>query len=457
MDSEVGIGLSGTIARSIISAMATQEALMKPISLFFAPFFFCLAFQASAAPTTLVVNPLNDGEAYQADYSQGLLLSAALTDAEGTAVAGERVTFQLVQRDDTSTQFTIADPITDAQGIATARITFVNGRFGGQTFPSATPQGDDLGFAYTVKALFLGDANALGCEGTPVENDTTLCESNAENELYLLPEVTQLTIQGGIEVALGESTQLVVRLSDQNGNAPEAGTDIDGQAPLNLADQEIAFFYDVDGNGRPELNELLGSSTTNSDGVATFDFLADPTFARAANIENGIHAQYGGDDFYTLAGASQDALIFVGEAVAESSLISATQNGVALEEVFADGFTMIDIRGTLVDAFGNLYDEEADPQLVEFTTTLGGLEGNAERDPVDGTYNQKLRAPGEGGTATVTLVVNGQAGSSVDIEFNDPPGCTCKSTNTPLPFFLLPAFALMAFVRRRKRERQQPA
>ena len=79
------------------------------------------AAQAQPVSTTLTLNPLAPDDAYEMRYSQGLMVSARLTDEDGAPVAGELVTFHLSSDDIDEFQF--ADAFTSADGVAVARIT----------------------------------------------------------------------------------------------------------------------------------------------------------------------------------------------------------------------------------------------------------------------------------------------------------------------------------------------
>jgi hypothetical protein len=129
-------------------------------------------------------------------------------------------------------------------------------------------------------------------------------------------ETSTLALQPGLEVELGGTLPLVATLHDANGDAEPAGTAVDGTSPKPIAGRRIGFFYDVNGNGRPENAERIpcqntGESyaETNADGIAVCDFFADPSFVDTVNVNEAIHAQFGGDDRYSLAGALSAARI----------------------------------------------------------------------------------------------------------------------------------------------------
>jgi MYXO-CTERM domain-containing protein len=429
------------------------------------------ALPAAAAGTVLEVNPAGGGAAYEADYSQAVLVTVKLTRADGSGVVGERVNLKLQRGDDADTEFLFDDPVTAADGSAVGRLTLVNGRHGGQTFVAAAPTTDVAGERYVITATFLGDSNALGCDtldAGPAADagadagadggvaDDTLCDAEATGELFVALEDTKLAIEPGNEVQLGETLRVLATLVDDNGDAEEAGTDLDGPAPVPLSGKRVSFFYDVSGNGRPELNERIQcantmdtGSETNAQGIAACDFFADPSFVDTVNVADGLHAQFAGDEQYALSGAAQSIIVAPGPPDPARSLIEATP-----ESLPADGFSLVEIRATLVDAANNLLGVDDPAYGVSFTTDLGTLEGDAERDPVTGQYLQTLKTAPRPGTATVQIVVDGAPGADVRVTFEDRGGCTCDSAS-PTPTFgalgLLLLFGLALGARRERR------
>lgn len=414
-----------------------------------------LAAPATAGPTEVLINPDQSGAPYTARYSQAVPLRARLVDDSGNGVAGRRVSFFLRHGDDDVSEFLVADPVTDAEGYADARLTLVNGRHGGQTFVAAAPTQDVAGERYVVRAAFTGDPDAAGCDldAGPAPGDAglvdggapaPLCASQSEGELFVALETTTLVIEPGNEVILGDSIDLIATLTDANGDAPQAGTDVNGSEPVPLAGRSVSFFYDADGNGRPSAGERLGSADTNDQGIAVFPFLADPSFVRAQNEEAGIHAQFGGDEQYQLSGAQQSLVVTPGAADPARTLLEVTP-----EELLADGFSLVEVRATLVDPYNNLLGPDDDLYNVSFTTDLGTLEGAAERDPLSGQYVQQLKAPRAGGTATVQVTVDGVPGPSKEVRFLER-GCSCQGAGDSAPLSLL-ALSLLALGARRKR------
>lgn len=414
------------------------------IPAFFVPLY---ALAAGAMPTSLELHPTAPNEVWQARYSQALLLDAKLSDENGAPVINRRVSFFVSRAEAPENEFLLEDPLTDVEGVARARLTLVDGRYGGQSFVAAGVSLDSEGMEYVVRVSFLGDANAERCEpeagdgGLPSradggEADLSLCPTEAEKPLFVRLENTRLSLQPGNEVQLGGTIELLAVLEDPNGNAPLAGTDVDGDGPVGIADRSVQFYYDADGNGRPSAGERLGSAETDDSGRARFSFVADPTFVRAQNVEAGLHVQFGGDDRYALAGAEQALYVFPGEPEASRTVLEATP-----ETVMADGFSTIEIRATLVDSYNNLLDAEQDFYDVRFESALGTLEGSVERDPLTGQYLQTLKAPSSGGESAVQVFIENEAGSQVNVEFVDR-GCGCMSHSDQaamswLGFFLL--------------------
>lgn len=412
-----------------------------------------LAMPASAGPSILALNPDAEGAPWVARYSQAVELTARLVDEDGAPLAGRRVSLFLHREGEPSAEFLVADPITGADGVASGRLTLVDGRHGGQRFFGASPTPETPGARYIVRASFPGDEGAAGCEGIPTDagpadaglSALPACASEAEGDLFVALEIPSLVLAPGNEVRLGETVDLIATLADDNGNAPTAGTGTDGDEPAPLAGRTVAFFYDADGNGRPSAGERLGTAETNGQGRAVYAFLADPTFVRAQNVESGLHAQFGGDDQYALAGAQQSLLVTPGEPDAVRTVLEVTP-----DELLADGFSLVELRATLVDLYNNLLGPDDEPFDVRFTASMGTLEGVAERDPLTGQYVQSLKAPRAGGEARVQVFVEGAPGREATVTFTSP-GCGCKGTGDAGPLALLALLTLAAPTRRRRR------
>lgn len=423
-----------------------------PLVLFFS------AAPAFAAPTTLALNPDEGGEAYSADYSQAVHVEARLTSG-GAPIAGERVTFRLMRGDDEDTAFVFDDPVTDAQGYATARLTLVDGRHGGQTFPAAARTPESEGERYVITARFQGDPFAEDCDsdGGPLPDggDPDLCAAEASVALFVALETTSLALQPGLEVELGGTLPLVATLTDDNGDAAQAGTDVDGTSAKPLEGRRVGFFYDVNGNGRPENAERIpcansgeSHAVTNADGVAVCDFFADPAFVDTVNVDEAIHAQFGGDERYALSGAAQALTVRAAKPDPAATLLTATP-----ESAPADGVSVIDLRATLVDTAGNPLGADDPPYSVELESDLGTFVEEATRDPLTGHYLARLRAPRDGGDATVRVVVEDEPGATLIIPFVEN-GCTCTGAGSPREgaLALLGVAALGLSVIRRRRE-----
>lgn len=391
---------------------------------------------ARAAPTLLEPNPAEGGAAWTARYSQGVLLTARLT-SRGAPVVGERVVFKIARADAPDDEFLLADPVTDGTGLATARLTLVDGRYGGRTFQG---QGTDPaeGLPYVVTLEFLGrnppslaecqaeadagpadvdDGGTAADAGAPVR----LCAATAAGELRVALELPTLQMAQGNELSLGETVTLQATLVDPNGDAPEAGLDVDGSDPKPIEGGTVSFFYDVDGNGRPSLSERLGTATTDASGVARFEFTADPQFVTAGDFESGLHVQFAGDDRYTIAGDATRLTVLTSEPDPGRTLLE-----VDPQTAPADGFTIVKLRAKLVDQFNNLLGTDAPSFPVVFTADLGTLVNEPRRDPTTGFYEQDLRAPRAGGTAVIGVTVDGAAGPTSQVEFVKD-GCACVS------------------------------
>jgi MYXO-CTERM domain-containing protein len=95
----------------------------------------------------------------------------------------------------------------------------------------------------------------------------------------------------------------------------------------------------------------------------------------------------------------------------------------------ADGFSEAVITATLVDEFNNPLTLDSDPVNVVFEITSGKLLEKVKRNPTTGLYEQTLRAPNEGGTATITATIEGFDGDAqTNITFMGQPGCSCRTT-----------------------------
>jgi MYXO-CTERM domain-containing protein len=385
---------------------------------------------ATAEPTAVAIvpSPVGPDGAHVLRYSQAVVMQAILVGEEGP-IAGERLTFTLTDVS-TGESFIVDDPLTDALGFATLRVTFVDGRYGGQTFLAADVSVDAPGHGYRVSAQFFGDLDASDplCTdldaGTPDDAGPVLrCSSATTAPLYLQRENVSLRIQPGNVVPLGGEITLAAILADENGDAPLAGTEVDGTAEKRIPNVELAFFFDLNGNERPEAGELLGRGTTDGNGVARLTFVVDPAIYPSGDFANGIHAQFGGDDRYALAGAGGRITVEGGAPVPSNTIIEADP-----EEAPADGLARITLKAILVDEGQNPLGSESPPVSVRFTSTLGTvLEEEALYDVLTGHYTQEVRAPETGGSATVTVIVGGEDGATRTITWLDD-GCACAET-----------------------------
>jgi hypothetical protein len=415
-----------------------------------------VAAQAQDVATSLSVG---GADPYTARYSQALAIEARLEDADGQGVAGQRLEFFLAHGDDP--EFLFGEAFTDSTGEATARLALVDGNYGGQTFlaAAATPESD--GEPYALRVAFAGalvsveppvpdgglqnqDGGMAPDAGPPLQ--VNLLASSGEADLFVALENSFLDLAPGNEANLGETLTLVATLTDENGNAPASGTGTDGSSALGIGDRTIGFFHDKNGNGRPENTggEFLGTATTNSDGVASFSFTADPADnVRAGDFDNGLHVQFSGDDRYRLAGDSSRLVIHPGLPDGNKTILE-----VEPSELEADGFSEAVITATLVDAFNNPLTLDSEPETVVFEITSGKLLETVKRNPTTGLYEQTVRAPTEGGTATITATLEGRAGKAeTTITFLARPGCSChgSGSNNPADSSTATGLGLLAF------------
>jgi hypothetical protein len=419
--------------------------------------FFAVGAHASSKVT---LTPTSTS--LSARYSQAVALEVTLAQ-DGDPLDGSvacdvpatglvelcRVRFELVPTDDSDEVILITEPdvVVDGAGRARARLTLVNGRHGGATFPS-----DPDGFSYTVTARFLGagvpqpDATDPDCQpGAPDVDDGTLCPQTGTAILLVTPEVPALEFAQDIVMNVGDSVTLAASLVDETGDADAAGEAIDGGAEKVLEGVSIRFFYDVDADGRPSADERLGEAVTNSAGVAAFEFFADPTFVQAGTFEAGLHAEFAGDDHYALARGSVRLTLNAGGADPAATIIEVTPdslNGNGVDEA------VITVR--LVDDNGNILGPDSPDADVTIATDLGRLLDSVDRDPLDGTYGQILRAPRQGGTATITVTVDGEDAGTASVAIVGREGCTCGTSSLPAA---LAFSALLPMLARRRRRR----
>lgn len=398
----------------------------------------------------------------RADYSQGIALELLLTDPLGGALDGNtacdptpdsnvvcRVSVEMKRTDNIGAvvQITAPDVVVDAAGRARARLTLVNGRHGGAEFLSA-----DDGFTYTITGRFRGagapvpDADDVECQdGALGIVDGRRCPSTATTTLKVFPEVPALAFAQDVDMAIADTVTLAATLTDVNGDADAAGADIDGPTEKNLEGLPIRFFYDVDDDGRPSSAELLGEAVTNTFGVAAFEFVADPQFAQAGVYDAGLHAEFPGDDRYSIARTSVKLTLRARGPTAAKTIIEVEPGTLP-----ADGISEALIRIRLVDDDNNLLGPDAPPHEVAVTTTLGLLRDAVKRDVLDGTYQQVIAAQRRGGTAQIKVTLDGEDAGSGELVFAGAQGCTCTQAS---PSSLLAAIALWVLAVRRRRRR----
>ncbi len=363
--------------------------------------------------TTLVI----DAPALSAPrYSQAIevVLHLALT-TDGAAVPGAacagtcRVQVSVGPEDDPGTFFFVFDPPVDSLGTASQRLTFVDGRYGSESAFVAT----DEGAPWVIRACFLGNGVAPGapCEPSPAaacadgateDANGDLCPSSATRAIALFPEIPSLSLGLGFEGGLGDELVVSAEVSDATGDAAEGGTDVDGPQPTLLVGVPVQFFYDADNDGRPSLNESIGSATTNAAGVASLTFVLDPLYVLAGSYDNGIHAEFSGDDRYGVGRSAARLVVRPGDLDLSRTIIE-----VEPDEIPADNRSVSLIRVRLVDEFNNQLDETSEEHDVQVGVDLGRLLDEVERDPTLGFYSVELQSTRAPGTATVTVTVDG--------------------------------------------------
>lgn len=397
---------------------------------------------------------------YSARYSQGLNLDLLLTTPAGAAIDGAvacrtsaspeapcTVTVEMRATDGSGETILVTAPdvAVDAAGRARARLTLVDGRHGDAEFQGAP----DDGFPYTLTVRFRGaglplpDTTDPECQ--PAASDVVdgrLCPATATAPLLVTPEVPALEFAQDVVMTLGETVTLFASISDETGDADLAGDAADGTLAKNLEGLPIRFFYDVDANGRPSLDERLGEALTNAQGVASFDFTADPAFATAGVFEAGLQAEFPGDRRYALARTAVRATINASGPEPSRTIVEVTP-----DTIDANGVDESVIRVRLVDDNGNLLGPDSPAADVVIAADLGRLIDAVERDPLDGTYSQVLRSGRQGGTATITVTVDGEPAGEVPITIVGGEGCTCSGVAGTAPLW---ACIVVFGVRRRR-------
>ncbi|MBI1948849.1 MAG: hypothetical protein HYS27_24395 [Deltaproteobacteria bacterium] len=369
----------------------------------------------------------------QPRYSQAIEVVLHLSLAtDGAAVPGTactqgcRVQVSIGPEDTPGTFFFVNDPVIDAVGTASTRLTFVDGRYGTD---SAFLAADD-GAPWVVRACFLGHGVAPGapCEASPAaacapaaveDPNGDLCPSSATRTVALYPEIPSVALGLGFEGKLGTELVVSAEVSDATGDAAPGGTDVDGPQPTLLVGVPVQFFYDADNDGRPSLNESIGSAETNAAGVASVPFLLDPQFVLAGSYDSGIHAEFSGDDRFGVGRSSARLVVRPGDLDLERTILE-----VEPDVIPADNVSIALIRVRLVDEFNNQLDETSEPHDVQMTTDLGRLLDEVERDPTLGFYSIELQATRKVGTATVTVTVDGTEVGTAAVEMTGE-SCTC--------------------------------
>ena len=350
----------------------------------------------------------------------------------GTACAqGCRVQVAIGPESTPGTFFSVSDPIVDAAGAASTRLAFVDGRYG----TDSAFVGADDGAPWVLRACFLGYGVAPGtpCQPSPAaacavgaveDANGDLCPSSTTRTIALFPEIPSLALGLGFEGQLGTEIVISAEVSDATGDAAAGGTDVDGPQPTLLVDVPVQFFYDADNDGRPSLNESLGTTNTNAAGVASMTFLLDPLYVRAGSYDNGIHAEFSGDDRYGVGRSAARLVVRPADVDLGKTIIE-----VEPDSIPADNVSVALVRVRLVDVFNNQLDETSDAHDVQITTDLGRLLDQVERDPTQGFYSVELQSTRAPGTATVTVTVDGTEVGTATVEMVGE-SCRCAHGGT---------------------------
>jgi hypothetical protein len=388
----------------------------------------------------------------QLNYSQGTSVSVRLTRG-GVPVVGANdcglqacaVTLRMTRTDGVGQPIDITEPdvAIDAQGIATIRITVVDGRYGGAVFA-----GSPEGVSYDLQARFRGAG-----EPTPAECDDNaglpdLCASSAVGQLVVRVETPRIALDGSQTIAIGDEVTIAATLTDPTGIAEPTGDDVDGPSESLIFGRGVVFFYDVNDDGAIEPAERLNveAALTNQAGVASFTFTASPEFVQAGIFDQGLVVEFPGDEQYGVARASTSLTVTAGRPDPASTIITATPDVIP-----ANGVSIARIQLTLVDAQRNILGADAEPVTMVLTTDLGQLLGEVERDVLDGTYSQELRSTREGGQALVTATLDGQPAGEIGITIEAASTCACTQVrHTPSMAAAVMVIATIAIGRRRR-------
>jgi len=430
--------------------------------LFIISILHAIPFTAGASETQVdtEITFTDEADDLVADYSSAVLISAQARDQEGEILPGVRLYFTIAAVTElpdgglshTTDAVEIGDALTDATGTATIRLALVNGLHEGIDFAAENPTPDEPGAPYAVMANFIGDI-----ENTSVITDggvnlvqTIYSPAQASRLLYVTTEMTRIEIAAGNRVALGESLQLIATLTDPNGDTSETGQEPDGPGPKELVNKKVSFYYDSNGDGQAQMGEKLGSNQTNSAGQAVWDFVADPDNVRAGNFTQGLHVQFGGDDYYKLAASIAELVVEAGEPDPNLTLVESE-----ISPMPADGKTETTLNITLVDLFNNPLGVDAPEYTVEIEASAGTLSKSVSRDPLNGRYSQPLRAPFEGESIEVTVTVVGFPGEAVIMIPLEPSaaGCQCKHSTSQTSLEALWSLAILPFFLLRRRRK----
>ncbi|MEW5847377.1 MAG: invasin domain 3-containing protein [Myxococcota bacterium] len=401
------------------------------------------AQQATSLSATLrTVDPEKDPA-----YSDAVDVMPVLTrtDTEGPVVGA---TLEFYLRDTAGNMNAyVGSAVTDDEGRINPamRIPLVNGcDFLGNATLTGGPL--DAPVEYPLEVLFAGDT----INGEPLAGSSTTVP------IRLVKETVQVKIIAGTSGRVGEPLTIKATVEDLDGDAPCDRSAMTGDRAQTLVGRTLAFFldYNSDGDFSDPPREFLGNDVTerdNADSDAYASVVADTTpqggTPRAGVRDNALLVQLPANDPLYLAASGSSRLVL------EPAALDPQKSTLTVEPEKPTAGSSVKIIATLRDAFGNEQGPDAAEHVVQIVVEEGGgrmVEAKATRDPETGRYFQFMEGPAQPSTVKVRLMVDGQSGSSLDIEFTS--ACGCRSTRSSGPegamAFLVAACALGA--RRRK-------
>lgn len=396
---------------------------------------------SAQSPTTLRLSDV------EATYSHAVEIVATLTTPDG-GVHGAQVDFTL--RDESgSVVVDIGHGPTDGEGQVKIHVPMVGGcpQWNG-TALKAGSQGSEV--PYVVEASYVGDTQFRPAAGNAV--------------LRLRKEDVQVKVVQGTMGQLGQPLTIVAAVEDPDGDAPCNGSAGTGGGPATVAGRTLAFYLDYTGDHDwSDAREFLGTDVTrrddaNLDAVASVVASTTPVAGRprAGRSHGAIQIQLPANDpLYAPATAQVDMVLEPAPVDPAKCVVEADPS-----EAQAGG-TPILLRVTLRDAFDNPLDFTAPAHDVSLSVkgdSLGArLEGDVQRNPDTGKYEQTLLGASRKGKVTVQATVDGATSTSVEVNFTGifPVGpCACvhpgRAQGTVWAILLL----AIPWVRARQRSRR---